>query len=180
MAHVLQPAPTGRAKCRGCGAPIAAGELRLGEGMPNPFGEGEAVHWFHVDCAAYKRPEVFLEVVEAAPEAVADADRLVAEAKLGVAHRRLARIDGAQRSPSGRAHCRSCRSAIDKGAWRISLVFYESGRFEPSGFIHVPCAQPYFESIDVLARIKRFSPNLTDQDIGELSAALRTSTSSSE
>jgi hypothetical protein len=172
VTHVVQPAPSGRAKCRGCGERIAAGELRLGESVPNPFAEGETFQGFHVDCAAYKRPEVFLELVEAPTQPIADAERLTAEAKLAAAHPRLARVNGAERARSGRAHCRSCRSIIDKDAWRISLVYYESGRFEPSGYIHVQCAQAYFETTEVLARIKRFSPGLGDADVAELSAML--------
>ena len=42
MPHVIEPAPTGRAKCRGCGEKIGAGELRFGESLPNPFAEGES------------------------------------------------------------------------------------------------------------------------------------------
>ena len=46
MPHVFEPAPTGRAKCRGCGRPIAQGDLRFGERIPNPFAEGETTLWF--------------------------------------------------------------------------------------------------------------------------------------
>ena len=41
MPHVFEPAATGRSKCRGCKQPLGKGELRFGEGLPNPFGEGE-------------------------------------------------------------------------------------------------------------------------------------------
>ena len=34
-------------KCRGCGRPIARGELRFGERLPNAFAEGEMTVWFH-------------------------------------------------------------------------------------------------------------------------------------
>jgi len=172
MPHLLEPAATGRAKCRGCNERIAAGTLRFGESLPNPFGEGDAVHWFHVDCAAYKRPEPFLEVLEARAEPLEDAERLAAEARLGIAHRRLPRANGAERARSARAQCRSCRSNIEKDAWRISLVFYEDGRFEPSGFIHVRCAQAYFETIEVLPRLRHFSPGLSDEDLRQLEAEL--------
>jgi hypothetical protein len=176
MTHVIQPAPSARSTCRGCGNRIAASALRFGESLPNPFAEGEMIHWFHLDCAAYKRPEPFLEALETSTEPLADAERLASEARRGLAHRRLPRVNGAERSPSSRAQCRSCRSRIEKGAWRIALVFYEDGRFEPSGFIHVPCAQAYFETIDVLPRLKHFSPHLTDEDIEELLAELQRST----
>ena len=54
MPHVFEEASSGRSKCRGCGVPIAKGELRFGERLPNPFGEGEVTHWFHPMCAAWK------------------------------------------------------------------------------------------------------------------------------
>ena len=173
MAHTIEPAASARAKCRGCGARIAAGALRFGERLPNPFGEGDATYWFHLDCAAYKRPEPLLETLETLPAPLADADRLAAEARRGIAHRRLPRIDGAERAPSGRARCRSCHETIAKDAWRIALVFYEEGRFAPSGFIHAPCAAAYLETADVLARVRHFAPGLSDADARELEAELR-------
>ena len=175
MAHVIQPAPSARAKCRGCGERIAAGELRFGESLPNPFADGETTHWFHLDCAAFKRPEPFLASLEARSEPLDDAERLMADAKRGVVYRRLPRINGAERAASGRAQCRSCRSTIEKGAWRIPLVFYEEGRFAPSGYIHVPCARAYFETTDVIPRLKRFSPALSDEDLKALEAELQVS-----
>ena len=74
-------------------------------------------------------------------------------------------LDGVQQAPTGRARCRSCRELIAKGQWRIRLVFYEEGRFEPSGFIHVRCANPYFETIDIIDRMRHFTPELGDGDI---------------
>jgi hypothetical protein len=173
MPHVIQPATTARAKCRGCGEKIAAGELRFGENLPNPFADGETTHWFHLECAAFKRPEPFLETLEARAEPLDDAERLKAEAKRGIAHRRLPRVSGAERAPSGRAQCRSCHNTIEKGAWRIPLVFYEEGRFAPSGSIHASCAQAYLETTDVLPRLKRFSPSLSEADLSEIQAQLQ-------
>jgi hypothetical protein len=172
MPHLIEPASSGRAKCRGCGERIAAGELRFGERLPNPFADGEMTHWFHLECAAFKRPEPLLETLDARTEPLDDSERLESEARRGVAHRRLPRINGAERSPSGRAQCRSCREPIPKGAWRIPLVFYEEGRFAPSGFIHVPCSQAYFETTDVIPRLRRFSPDLRDEDLQEIRVEL--------
>ena len=173
MPHVIEAASTGRAKCRGCGERIASGELRFGESVPNPFADGDTTHWFHPECAAYKRPEPFLEAVTVRAEPLADGERLIAEAKRGVEHPRLTRIDGAQRDPSGRAQCRSCKTAIAKGSWRIALVFYEEGRFMPAGYVHPTCAQAYFETADVLPRVRHFARNLGDADLAELSAELQ-------
>ena len=172
MPHVIEPAPTGRAKCRGCGRAIAAGELRFGERMPNPFADGETTLWFHPECAAMKRPEPFLEAVAALGEPLPDAERLRAEAEAGLAHRRLPRVDGAERAPTGRAQCRSCREPIEKGAWRLPLVFFEDGRFSPGGFVHARCARAYFETADVLARVRRFRPELGESDLAAIRAEL--------
>lgn len=173
MPHLIEPAASARAKCRGCGARIGAGELRFGESLPNPFAEGETHHWFHLECGALKRPEPFLEALAEHAEPFADADRLTALARQGVEHARLPRVAGAERDPSGRAQCRHCRQKIDKGAWRISLVFWEEGRFSPAGSLHVPCGQGYFGTTDVVGRLRRFSPRLTDAELQEIEAELR-------
>jgi Poly(ADP-ribose) polymerase and DNA-Ligase Zn-finger region len=165
MAHVIEAASTGRAKCRACGGKIAAGELRFGERLPNPFADGEITQWFHLECGAFARPEPFLEALGARTEPLEDAGRLEAEARLGLAHHRVPRIRAVERSPSGRARCRSCREAIAKDAWRITLAFYEEGRFVPSGCVHVGCARAYFETADILPRVRRFSPALSDDDL---------------
>jgi hypothetical protein len=172
MAHVFEPAATGRSKCRGCGERIAAGELRFGETIPNPFADGETTLWFHPECGAYKRPEPFLEALGTLPERFEGADRLEAEARRGLEHRRLPRISGAERASSGRAQCRSCHQPIPKDAWRIPLVFFEEGRFSAAGFVHVTCCQAYFETTDVLPRLRRFAPKLSDDDIRALRAEL--------
>jgi len=168
MPHLIEPAATGRAKCRGCDVRIAAGELRFGEVVPNPFAEGETTHWFHPECGAYKRPEPFLEALASITVPLEDAARLEAEARLGLAHDRLPRISGVERAPTGRAQCRSCKEPIAKDAWRITLVFYEEGRFSPAGYVHLPCAQVYFETTEVLPRLRRFSPGLSDADLQQV------------
>ena len=174
MPHVIEPAPSGRASCRGCGGKIPSGSLRFGERLPNPYADegGEMTHWFHLTCAAYRRPEALLETLAAAAGAVADVDQLTQQAQLGVTHRRLPRVSTAGRASSGRASCRACKEAIAKDTWRIALLFYDDGRFVPSGYIHAACTGPYIETTDILDRVKHFSPDLTDADIEELRAAI--------
>jgi len=172
MPHLIEPASSGRAKCRGCGKLIAKGELRLGERLPNVFGEGEMTLWFHVPCAAYKRPQVFLDTVQDSTEAIADRERLEAVARRGIAHRRLPRIDGIQRAPTARSRCRHCKEMIERQAWRIPLVYYEEGRFEPSGYVHLRCAPAYFETTEVIDSIRQFTPELSDNDVADIRAHL--------
>ena len=179
MPHVFEPAPSGRAKCRGCGQAIALGELRFGERIPNPFAEGETTLWFHPLCAAYKRPGPVLEALgEGAAASLPDRDgpegreALERIAREGLEHRRLPRIDGAERSPSGKASCRRCREPIARGTWRIRLVYFEEARFTPGGFVHLGCRQEHFGTGDVLDRVLRFSPGLPDEERAELALAL--------
>ena len=163
MAHVFEPASSGRSKCRGCGRAIAKGEIRFGERLANPFAEGEMTHWFHPLCAAYKRPEAMREALQASAD-VADHAALEAAVRGASASPRLPRIDGAERSPTGQAKCRHCREAIEKGAWRIRLVFHEEGTFSPGGFIHVACRQGYFETADMVEQVLHFSHALGDEE----------------
>jgi hypothetical protein len=167
MPHVIEPATSGRARCRGCEHKIDKGEVRFGERHPNAFGEGEMTLWFHLACAAYKRPEPLLEVLD---ESIEGAESLRAAAELGLAHRRLPRLNGAERAPTGRARCRSCREPIAKDSWRLSLVFFEEYRFQPSGFIHASCAEDYFGTTDLIDRAVHFSPGI---DADALADALR-------
>jgi hypothetical protein len=166
--HVIEPAASGRSKCRGCGKPIAKEELRLGERLPNPFADGEMTHWYHLVCAAYKRPETFLETVAATEHDIDERETLEKEAQRGIDHRRLPRIDGVQRSPSARARCRCCREPIVKDRWRIPLVFFEEDQYNAAGYVHVSCCSEYFETTDVIDRIKHFQPELSEDEITEL------------
>src|SRR5262245_36693548 len=173
MPHVFEPASSGRAKCRGCGLPIQRGELRFGERLPNPYGEGEMTLWFHPRCAAFKRPEALLEALPEAPESLGDREALERAARGCQAHRRLARVGGAERAPSGQAKCRHCRAPIERGAWRIRLVYYEEGRFSPGGFIHLACHPAYFEGHDVMEPMLHFSPDLHEAEREDLTRAYR-------
>ena len=172
MPHRFELASSGRSKCRGCGRSIQRGELRFGECLENPFADGkEMTIWFHPLCAAYKRPEPFHPALEATPETVPDRPSLERAARDGLTHRRLPRIDGAERAPSGQATCRSCRNVIERGSWRIRLAFFEEGRFSPGGFVHLDCRGAYFETEDILDRVLQFSSALSDDEREDLRRA---------
>lgn len=173
MPHVFETAPTGRAKCRGCGRAIQRGELRFGERLPNAYGEGEMTLWFHPPCAAFKRPEPLLEALAEAEGSLPGREDLEGMARGAMEHRRLRRVDGAERSPSSQAKCRCCRAAIERGSWRIRLVFYEDGRFSPGGFVHLACHPVYFEGHEVLAPVLHFTPDLDEAGRDEMMRAYR-------
>lgn len=167
MPHVIERATTGRAKCRGCGSAIQKDTPRVGEAVPNMFADtegAEATHWYHPRCAAYRRPEAFLQAVEGPDLPLPERDTLVAIAAAGVAHHRLPRLDRAERAPTARATCRACRVAIPRDTWRIALLFWQDGRFAPAGFVHASCAPAYFETADLLGRVRFATPALADAD----------------
>lgn len=129
--------------------------------------------WFHLACAAYKRPEPFLEALAEATDSVDGRDALERAAHRSLAHRRLPRIDGAERASSGQARCRSCREPIARGSWRVRLVFYNEGRFASAGFVHLECCSAYFETDDIADPVLHFSPGLAEGEREELARALR-------
>ena len=145
--------------------------MRFGESMPNSFGGGEMTLWFHPLCAAYKLPDAVLEALLQEPTAP-DRENLQRAALECKAHPRLARIGGAEHSKSGQATCRHCQSSIEKGAWRIRVVYYEEGRFTPGGYIHASCSRAYLETDDILEPVLQLTPALSESDRDELSAAL--------
>jgi hypothetical protein len=129
--------------------------------------------WFHPSCAAYKRPQPLLEVLEQTTESVTDQEILKRAALESVTNPRIARIDGAEKSPSGQAKCRSCHEPIVKGSWRIRIVFYDEGRFAPGGYVHLGCRTAYFET-EVLEPVLHFSPALSETERTELIRAFDT------
>jgi hypothetical protein len=172
MPDAIEPAASGRAKCRGCGRAIQKGELRFGEVSTNPFGEGETLHWFHLGCAALLRPDKLGSTLAVGAIDVEGREKLVEGIEKGTAHRRLPRLSRAERAPSGRARCRLCRELIEKGSLRLGLSIFEDGRPNPIGYIHVQCAEAYFGTADILDRVVRLSPALSPEDIAELARLL--------
>jgi len=167
MPDTITPAPTARSKCRACGQTIDKGAPRFGEAEANPFGEGETQRWFHLECAALRRPERFGPALEATPDAP-EREALAELVRTGLEHPRLVRLAGAERAPSGRAHCRHCREIIEKGALRVALEIWEDGRFSPMGSIHVTCAPSYFGTRELMPRVERTSPKLTPEDVAQV------------
>jgi hypothetical protein len=171
MPHVFEPAASGRSKCRGCGLALARGEVRFGERLPNPYAEGAMTLWFHPLCAAYRRPEAMLEALAEPANAEQDRGALERAAQASLSRPRLPRIDGAERA-KGQATCRQCRKPIPRGAWRIRIVYYDEGQFSPSGFIHLACAESYFETTEIEEPLLHFSPALSAAEKEELRNAL--------
>lgn len=172
MPDVLEPAPSGRAKCRACGDTIPKGELRYGEEVTNPFTEGLTTIWFHLDCGALRRPDKTRALLLESTATILDREALMAEAELAIAHPRLCRIARAERAPSGRAHCRHCKELIQNGSLRFALEIFDEGRFNPMGYLHVGCSRDYFSVIPSPRRLARPSRALDEAARSELEASL--------
>ncbi len=164
MPHELSPAKSGRAKCRACKRAIDKGEVRLGEEVPNPFGDGAATHWYHSRCGALRRPEAFLAALDTMTDEVgelftsADCDALRGLAEPGVVYYRLRRFVKTEEAPSGRARCQGCRELIEKGDLRFVLERIEDGMVSGGGFVHIGCAHRYAGAVDgILERVRSLS-----------------------
>lgn len=173
MPSVIERATTARAKCRVCSQPIAKGDERFGEALPNAYGEGESLFWFHLRCAACSRPESLLPVLEQGQGASSEREALLPLARDGIANPRLCRIAKAERASSGRARCRHCRELIEQGAFRLALHLFEEGRFNPIGTIHARCAVHYLGAEPALERLHLPCNQLEEAELGEVAAEMR-------
>lgn len=166
--HVFERAATGRSKCRGCGRPIAKGDLRFGERLPNLYGDGEMTHWHHPRCAAYRRPAALAEALAELDYPDDDRDTLQRMAAHSGAHPRLQRLGAAEQASSGRARCRHCRELIEQGTWRLPLIFFEEGAYNTSGFIHADCARGYCGTDAVEEAILCFATGLSADEVTDM------------
>jgi ribosomal protein L37AE/L43A len=173
MPCVIEHTSTGRAKCRACGQRVAKEDERFAEALPNPYGEGESLFWFHLRCAACSRPGSLLPILEQSQASANERERLTALARDGVAHPRLCRITKAERASSGRARCRHCRELIEQGAFRISLQMFEEGRFNPIGTIHATCGVHYLGVEPAIERLRLPCNQLDEAELEEVMAQLR-------
>lgn len=169
MNHILEPATTGRSRCRVCNRTIERGELRFGERREG-FGDAESTCWFHPLCAAYRRPEPLMALLSAQPNA--EVERLRPTIELGLSLPRLPDLGSAERSPTDRARCKHCHKRIAKDAWRLGLTFFAEFRYADSGFVHAACAGAYFGTTDILERVKHLSAEIAAADLEELRAAI--------
>jgi hypothetical protein len=172
MPDRFERATSGRSRCRACGSNIAKGELRFGEEVDNPFTDGLTTLWFHLDCAALRRPEKARPLLAESEEPVADRELLLSEAQLAIEHPRLCRIAKVERDPSGRAHCRMCKELVPKGELRFGLEIFDQNRFNPMGFLHVGCAAAYFGAPVSAIRLARITSSLEPEIVSELEARL--------
>jgi hypothetical protein len=176
MPDRIEVAATGRARCRACRRAISKGEERFAEAAPNPVAEGETQHYYHVSCAAERRPKAFAALVSTLDPARPELGGWLAAAQLATSHHRLERLGVLERSKSARANCRLCRELIEKDAWRVALQPIEDGRLGAWGFVHLRCVAAYAGVKPSAERLLRYSELTAEEarEIAELLAALPT------
>jgi hypothetical protein len=171
MPDRIEVAATGRARCRACRRAIAKGDERFAEAAPNPVAEGETQHYYHVSCAAERRPKPFVALVSTLDPPRTELASWLAAAQLATAHHRLERLGVLERSKSARANCRFCRELIEKDAWRVAVQPIEDGRLGAWGFLHLRCVAAYAGVKPSAERLLRYS-ELTPEEAGEIAETL--------
>jgi len=123
--YVIEPARSGRSKCKACRRPIAKDTLRFGFLIEGPFGAGYL--WHHLNCAARRHADRLEEAyalrawadgvevppIESLREKAAKAEREREERKTA---------PYAERAPTGRAACKQCGEAIAQGSYRVVML----------------------------------------------------------
>jgi hypothetical protein len=157
MPDRIELATSGRARCRACRRTLDKGTERFAEAVPNPAAEGESQHYYHLACAAERRPKAFAGLLATLDPPRPDLAALSDAAALALAHHRLERLGTLERSKSARAACRHCREPIEKGSWRVALQPIEDGRLGTWGFVHLACAPAYAGVKPSLERLVHYS-----------------------
>lgn len=167
MPDSIEVATSGRARCRACLKTIAKGEERFAEALPNPVAEGETRHYFHLPCAAERRPKNFSELFARLDPPRPELEPLAHAAALAVQHRRLERLGVVERAKSARATCRQCREAIEKDGWRVAIQPFEDGRLAAWGYLHLRCVVNYAGVKPSSERLVRYG-ELTEAERAEV------------
>lgn len=173
MPDVIEPASTGRAKCRRCGGKIDKGMLRFGESVANAFGEGEATHWFHVACAAESRPQKLEPVLRSTPVDLPDREVIEKAMADGIENPQLLMIKRVDRAPTGRATCQHCREKIEKGTLRVAIEREtEAAAMNTVSFVHARCIREHVGNIGLVDKLRRTSPELSTEEFDELTTVV--------
>jgi hypothetical protein len=180
MAHIVDTAKSGRARCRTCGEGILKGDLRFGEEVPNAFSDtgGTAFQWHHLPCAAKKKPSQLRQALETFAGTVPNRqliDHLIAENE---PKQKPTSFPYAERAASARSHCGECHTLIAKGALRVALQRENEGpsmMMPPTPrYYHAACLRGVLsgDAAAMLTQIRTNSRGLTQDDLDELGRAL--------
>jgi poly [ADP-ribose] polymerase 1 len=146
MPHKVEPAPTGRATCRGCKQAIAKGALRFAEEFQSPYSEegGTSFRYWHVSCAAKKLANEVGEALARFDGPIDDRESIDAVLRENV----RPETPYAERAGSGRARCRGCNTPIKKDELRVAFErMFDSpmGPQKGAAYAHPRCVSRYLE-----------------------------------
>jgi hypothetical protein len=173
MSDVIEVASSARSKCRACREKIDKGVLRFGESVPNAFGEGDATHWFHLGCAAERRPEKLQAALGEYSGEIPDREALEKVVSDNAKNPRLAEVRRAEHAPTGRAGCQHCREKIAKDDLRVAFEREpEPGQMATTSYVHLACAAEFFGADGLADKLRRTSADLDASDLEKISAAI--------
>jgi poly [ADP-ribose] polymerase len=179
MPNIIETAKTGRAGCRTCKQPIAKGDLRFGEEVPNAFSAGDMTYnWHHLPCAAKKKPSALKQALDDTDQNVPDKEALMKTIEENAKNEKPTVLPYAEYAPTARASCVGCSEKIEKGHLRVAVESEDDGSpFPRSGprYLHVACAPEHAGDApdEFFEKVKNNSKNVETKDMQELKAALQ-------
>ena len=123
LEDIIEPAKSGRARCKTTGDKIPKGELRFGEAFVNTFSSSGSIgyRWHKLEAAAKRFPKKVKKALEAYEGEVPEREKL--EGILAEALEKEASKPGgypyADHAPTGRATCIVTGEKIPKGSVRV-------------------------------------------------------------
>ena len=166
---IIEEAKSNRAACRGCKEKIQKGELRLGDEVVNAFAGGDepSYQWYHLACAAGKKPQELKTALADFPGEVPGRAALEETLSKVKTRKKAATFPYAERAPSGRSKCVECGETIEKGQLRVAIEReVDTGSFVTTGagYLHPACADPEVRASAVA------NSQLTPEDAADLTA----------
>jgi hypothetical protein len=125
--------------------------------------------WYHLPCAARKKPAQLRGALAAFAGEVpgrAELDAAIAEAD-----QTASLFPYAEHAPTGRSSCLQCREPIEKGTLRVATEREVGMGRTGAGYLHPRCAGQYLKPEDVAA-VARNSRGLSEADLAELQQQL--------
>lgn len=179
MTNIIEVAKTGRAGCRTCKQPIAKGDLRFGEQVPNAFSAGDMTYnWHHLPCAAKKKPSALKQALDDTDQEVPDKEELLKAIEANAKNEKPTVLPYAEYAPTARASCIGCAEKIEKGHLRVAIESEDDGSpFPRSGprYLHIACVSEHAgdDPEDFFSKVKANSKNVETKDMQELESALQ-------
>lgn len=147
MAHLIEEARSNRSSCKSCREPIGKGVHRFGfdEFAAEGLDRGHA--WYHLECAAARRPQALKETLAGYAGELPNRAELEALLKSGAkpavatSGRPAAHVEPA---PTGRSKCIGCGKPIEKDSPRVAVqreLSFNGMTRMGAAYVHPSCAR---------------------------------------